>query len=333
MLLAAAACQPLLSAELLIRLFSSARTRSLTLLRVAASSAATGSVVVRTGAGRGRQPDELRVQRVRVQVGRPHLTGAAALERDPFGDVASSPPAYSDDRIGGARVHRLGDHHVRRRPARVGAVCPSRPGRSRSATGRALRVPAGLRPPFCGKLMFLMNSQVRARAPTSTLTALSVMPGEPRRRQRAGRVGKNLLPTTPQEPTMNKREHRRRARPPTPIAPAAPRGTAGRWRRVPAPRRNARRLMAFLRAPLRGRPEAFQLPRLVVDDGPSDVFGVRFTGCLTWVRNALLLTSSMISCLTEPVRTPCWPTSARSAAACRSRRRRAAARKLASFFA
>ena len=35
----------LLSAELLIRLFSSARTRSLTLLRVAASSAATGSVV------------------------------------------------------------------------------------------------------------------------------------------------------------------------------------------------------------------------------------------------------------------------------------------------
>ena len=79
----------LLSAELFIRLFSSARTRSLTLLRVAASSVATGSVVVavRRGGGR-REPDELRIQRVRVQVGRAHLAGARALERDPLGDVA-----------------------------------------------------------------------------------------------------------------------------------------------------------------------------------------------------------------------------------------------------
>jgi hypothetical protein len=36
----------LLSAEMLIRLLSSARTRSLTLLRVVSSSIATGSVVV-----------------------------------------------------------------------------------------------------------------------------------------------------------------------------------------------------------------------------------------------------------------------------------------------
>ena len=80
----------LLSADVAIRLFSSARTRSLTLLRVATSSAATGIVVVV-------------VPPVPVVVVSPTsfeysvygFTSAArtwpapaALERDPFGDVA-----------------------------------------------------------------------------------------------------------------------------------------------------------------------------------------------------------------------------------------------------
>ena len=100
---------------------------------------------------------------------------------------------------------------------------------------------------------------------------------------------------------MKKREHRRRARPPRPIARADPRGRAGRWRPCRRPRRNARRLMAFFRAPSGDNRKPSSLPVSWSTIGERCPSGRASQGP-PWVRNASLLTSSMIICFTEPCR-------------------------------
>ena len=142
-----------LSADMLIRLFSSARTRSLTLFGVLASSLRCGSTVgwssvvpaCRRVVVRTRQPDDLRVEGVGVD--RPPRAPASAcgLERNPLGDEAlASRSTARWDRPPGSTA--LAMSVSAEGPRRVGAVS-GRPGRQ---TGQrlnvALGVPAALAP-------------------------------------------------------------------------------------------------------------------------------------------------------------------------------------------
>ena len=180
-----------LSAELFIRLFSSAAHQVVDALAGGRELRRDGIRRRRAGAGRGREPDQLRVQRVRVLVARSHLPGAGPLERNPIGDVGvlrRRIEATSDRRRSGSPPWRSPCPPTARRSRRR---CRSRLARSRSATDRA--------PPrdrssstFCGQLMFLRNVRFGACADRA-LTALVGHPGEPGRGQRAGRVGKKLF--------------------------------------------------------------------------------------------------------------------------------------------
>ena len=99
---------------------------------------------------------------------------------------------------------------------------------------------------------------------------------------------------------------------------------------VPAPRRNARRLIAVRRALGRGR-NPRGCPSLV--DDRTIVFGRALHGVPpTWVRNALFLTRSTIICLTEPLDAMLVDVSAVSSGMSLATMSRCSA-KLASFFA
>ena len=126
---------------------------------------------------------------------------------------------------------------------------PARLGRAAGRAGRdggqrlaqPLGVPAALRSAV-RKVDVLDEESDWPRARASTLTALSVIACSPAVVSAPVALGKNLLPTTPQEPTMKKLN--------TGAEPAAHADRSGSPSRngspiatVPAPRRNARRLM------------------------------------------------------------------------------------------